>query len=461
MKGELVMKLGQKLFLIFILTSALVISMTGYMTLKGTRNLFDRYLKENMYYRAQQWSEAFGEYYKAYDSWNGVEQLLYIGQRGRGRGFGIGTRWEHVILTDNDGYIVASSAGFEPDLRIELLEMNRGVPVTVDGKTVGFVFLETPQSAGVVSIEQQFISAVRRNMFISIAVSALMAVILGALSASKITKPLKQLSHAAYEMASGDLSVRVKVDGRDEIAETAQSFNNMAYNLQKSINLRNALTADVAHELRTPLTIIRGNLESIQEGILKPTPEIILSISDEIMRLSRLVSELQEVNQAESGNMILQITDVNPKELKDALSPIITEVKARGLNFDFEIDDKTLNIQMDKQRIVQVLLNLVSNAMFHTQSGGSIKVNIFSSGENAVFQVSDTGEGISKDDLPYIFDRFYRPDKSRNRKSGGSGLGLAIVKSIVELHNGKILAESTPGYGTTITFSLPLLYYRK
>jgi two-component system sensor histidine kinase BaeS len=258
LKGELVMKLGQKLFLIFILTSALVISMTGYMTLKGTRNLFDRYLKENMYYRAQQWSEAFGEYYKAYDSWNGVEQLLYIGQRGRGRGFGIGTRWEHVILTDNDGYIVASSAGFEPDLRIELLEMNRGVPVTVDGKTVGFVFLETPQSAGVVSIEQQFISAVRRNMFISIAVSALMAVILGALSASKITKPLKQLSHAAYEMASGDLSVRVKVDGRDEIAETAQSFNNMAYNLQKSINLRNALTADVAHELRTPLTIIRG-----------------------------------------------------------------------------------------------------------------------------------------------------------------------------------------------------------
>ena len=280
-----------------------------------------------------------------------------------------------------------------------------------------------------------------------------------------IAMPLADIMAAADSLASGDLGARVPVRGPGEFAQLAASFNRMAEELQRADRQRRDLTADVAHELRTPLHILQGNLEGILDGVYQPTPEHISATLEETRALARLVEDLRTLSLAEAGQLPLTR---EPLDVAELLSDVSTsfggQAEAAGISLRQETveTDAPMMIIGDPGRLDQVLSNLLANALRHTPAGGTIMLRAEAMpgapGEGAWVRltVRDTGEGISPEDLPYIFERFWRGDRSRSHAGGaGSGLGLAIARQLVQAHGGRIAVESQPGQGTTFTIDLP------
>jgi signal transduction histidine kinase len=271
--------------------------------------------------------------------------------------------------------------------------------------------------------------------------------------------PLARIMAAADAVAEGDLSVRVPENGAPDFVRMAHSFNHMADELQRADQQRRNLTADVAHELRTPLQIIQGNLEGVLDGVYQPDEEHIKATLEETRLLARLVDDLQTLSLAEAGQLPLSKERVDVAELlADVVTSFSSQAEALGVALTMEThgDPAALFITADAGRLDQVLGNLVHNALQHTPPGGSITLQAEPVSSGMRLRVKDTGQGISADDLPFIFDRFWRGDRSRTRHGGGSsGLGLAICKQLVQAHGGRIQAESQVGKGTTFTIDLP------
>jgi signal transduction histidine kinase len=305
--------------------------------------------------------------------------------------------------------------------------------------------------------QNAFVNLVNRAFVAALGVSLLVAVLLSWVTARRILRPVQTLTTAARQMGQGDLSARVTVQGKDELAELGQSFNQMAADLAHQAELRRHLAADVAHELLTPLTAVRGHLEAVQDGLLEPTPEVINSLYDEVMLLDKLIADLQELSLAEAGQLHL---DVQPVSLVDVVMGAVTAVApqliARDLTLTTHLPDNLPLIELDVRRMGQVFRNLLGNAIKYSEPGGQLTITVSQSGDELLVSVRDTGVGIAPEHLPYVFDRFYRADPSRARDTGGSGLGLAIVKGVVEAHHGRVWAESEPGVGSIFTVSLPL-----
>lgn len=272
-----------------------------------------------------------------------------------------------------------------------------------------------------------------------------------------IAKPLSALMNAADAVAEGDLSVRVPVQRRGEFGRLTTSFNRMVEELELAGQRRRNLTADVAHELRTPLQIIQGNLEGVLDGIYTPTPEHIAATLDETRQLARLVEDLRVLSQAEAGQLPMTWEAVDIAELcADAVTGFEGQAEAAGIVLTAIVSDAPLSVTADYGRLDQMLSNLLANAIRHTPAGGSVVVRATATSEGIQLQVSDTGEGILPEDLPYIFDRFWRSDRARMHRDGaGSGLGLAIVRQLVQAHGGRIEVASTVGQGTTFSIVLP------
>jgi two-component system sensor histidine kinase BaeS len=217
------------------------------------------------------------------------------------------------------------------------------------------------------------------------------------------------------------------------------------------------MVSDVAHELRTPLSNIRGYLEAVQDGMIEPKPEVIGSLHEEAMLLNRLVDDLQELSLAEAGQLRLERRQVAPSDVVNkAAEAARAQATSKGIALQVDLPADLPLVDVDHQRIGQVLGNLLSNALTHTPSGGKVVIAARARQSEAEFSVSDTGEGIPPEHLPYVFERFYRADKSRSRATGGTGLGLSIAKQLVEAHGGQITVESQVGQGTTFTFTLPM-----
>jgi signal transduction histidine kinase len=274
-----------------------------------------------------------------------------------------------------------------------------------------------------------------------------------------IATPLADVMAAADAIAEGDLGVRVSVDKPGEFSRLADSFNHMAEELERADRQRRNLTADVAHELRTPLHIIQGNLEGVLDGVYEPTDEHINATLDETRALARMVDDLGTLSLAEAGQLPLKLEPVDVAELlADVSTSFSGQAEAAGIELRTEIeqDPPLIEITADAGRLDQVLNNLLANAIRHTPRGGSITLRAQSIGDGVGIIVRDTGEGIPLEDLPYIFDRFWRGDRSRSHAGGaGSGLGLAIARQLVQAHGGRIRAESEPGQGTTFIIELP------
>ena len=269
--------------------------------------------------------------------------------------------------------------------------------------------------------------------------------------------PLRSLGVAARRLGRGDLSQRAETSGPTEIRDLAHSFNLMAADLAEAERHRRNLAADIAHELRTPLSNIQGYLEAIRDGLVEPSNDTIETIHEQAIQLSRLVDDLRLLAQVESGDLLLERSMLC---LEDLLSSCADAVRPRAatkdINLVVNIEAGLPDLEADGSRISQVIGNLLENAITHTPKGGAVTLTGISSEGQIAISVADTGPGIAPDDLPRVFDRFYRADPSRSRSTGGSGLGLTIARRLVEAHGGTIEAESTVGEGSRFTARLPL-----
>jgi len=269
-------------------------------------------------------------------------------------------------------------------------------------------------------------------------------------------KPLDDLFSAINAVGEGDLSVRVPEVNSDMFSELIKRFNKMIGELERNDKQRRNLTADIAHELRTPLHIIQGNLEGILDGVYQPTTEHINNTLDETRLLNRLVNDLQTLSLAESGQLPLHRNPILLADLLDDLtSSFSPQASSIGINFQTRLSDPNLEIIADYDRLNQALSNLISNAIRHTPKHGKILVDILEVDERIQIKVEDSGSGISTEDLPFIFDRFWRGDRSRTERTH-SGLGLAITKQLIQAHGGQINAESEIGKGTKFIIDLPI-----
>jgi two-component system, OmpR family, sensor histidine kinase BaeS len=276
----------------------------------------------------------------------------------------------------------------------------------------------------------------------------------------RITRSVRHLRDAAHGLDLRDLSRRVPAEGRDEIAELGLTFNKMADRLEAEERSRRQLLADVAHELRHPLAVMKGRLDLMQEGRVGIDQEALLPLQDEVIRLTRLVGDLRDLSLAEVGGLSLQIAPVDLARLLRTLTENMEPVAAaKDVALTATVTPGLPAVAADPDRLRQVLVNLIANALQYTGPGGKVSIDAkpvaAAAGGAVQIAICDTGPGIAEADLPHLFDRFYRGDKSRSRATGGSGLGLAIVRSLVELHRGSVTVQSKEGVGTTFTVTLP------
>ena len=268
--------------------------------------------------------------------------------------------------------------------------------------------------------------------------------------------PLQSLGSAARRLGGGDFSQRAETTGPTEVRELAHSFNVMAEGLEEAERLRRNMTADIAHELRTPLSNIQGYLEAIRDGLVEPSPETIDTIHGQALHLSRLVEDLRLLAQVEAGALQLQLSPVRIDELLQAsVEAVRPRADADGVNLNLNVEPSLPKAHVDATRISQVVGNLLENAITHTPEEGSVSVSARESEGWVEVAVADTGAGIAAEDLPRLFDRFYRADPSRDRSTGGAGLGLTIARRLAEAHGGNIEVESVLGEGSRFTVRLP------
>ena len=296
-------------------------------------------------------------------------------------------------------------------------------------------------------------------------IAALIAALLASYFISRqVVTPMLRMMSLSHRIAEGEYEERLALPGGqqgdqiDELGQLALSFNQMADKLEKTETMRRQLIGDVTHELRTPLTAVKGYLEGLMDGVLPGDPETYQQIHSEIDRLQRLVNDLQELSRVEAGAIQLQLAPVSPTSLIERIqSTLVRQFEDKNIQLETDVEPNLPDILVDKDRIIQVLTNLVGNALQYTSSGGKVSVMVRREKSEILFSVKDTGIGISAEQLTFIFNRFYRTDKSRNRTSGGSGIGLTIAKALVQAHHGKIWAESDgEGKGSTFSFLIPL-----
>lgn len=306
------------------------------------------------------------------------------------------------------------------------------------------------------NLDQAFRDALNTSLFWGGLVAIIAAVIISLIISRRLTIPLHNMAEATGRMAEGDYSQRVVVRSRDEIGSLAHSLNQMAARLQDSQKLRRELMANIAHELRTPLTTISGYMEALTDGIAPATTETYEMIQREADRLSRLVDDLQKLSRAESGQEEFNFAGVAVKPFFERIGlKLKPQYHDKDVSLDISVEPENLNLMTDEDKMDQVLVNLLDNALRYTDAGGSVLLSCRGGGEAVEIKVQDNGSGISPEDLPCVFERFYRADKSRSRDKGGSGIGLTIAKCYVESLGGRIEVESTVNEGTTFTIMMP------
>ncbi|MFZ2489542.1 MAG: HAMP domain-containing sensor histidine kinase [Anaerolineae bacterium] len=283
-----------------------------------------------------------------------------------------------------------------------------------------------------------------------------MAGALGRLGFRRFGRPFAQIMAATDAVAQGDLAVRMDEDGPEPVRAMARSFNHMTSELARAEQQRRNLTADIAHELRNPLHIIQGNLEGMLDGVYEPNNETLGATLEETRLLARLVADLQTLSLAEAGQLPLHPSQFLVADLlTDVAASFAPRAAEQQLTLTADTEPPELPLLADYDRLDQVLSNLVSNALRHTPAGGIVRLEAAGVGDQVCLTVSDTGPGIAAEDLPYVFDRFWKGDRARTRDGSGSGLGLAIARQMVRAHGGTIEVASPPGSGAVFTVQLP------
>nr|WP_263324944.1 ATP-binding protein [Neobacillus sp. Marseille-Q6967] len=326
----------------------------------------------------------------------------------------------------------------------------------VDNQIIGRLIAIYP--VGLIDDEYTFIQTIQLYIYAAVCLTIVLSIIFSMLFSKKLTSSLNKVSFAANELQQHNLSIRIPLSGLPtEVKHLAISFNNLAESLAKGEMLRKQFTGDLAHELRTPLATLRSQIEAYQEGIWEPTPQRLQSSHEELMRLVRLVNELEKLLAAENPQIRLEKTEVDAgsvlAELWEMFQPIFTQ---KGVKLHIEEPKEELYFPADKDRLMQILSNVINNALKYTQEGKNVTILVTTEKDGFIgFKVEDEGSGMAEEDIPHIFERFYRGDKSRDRKTGGAGIGLSIVKALMEAHKGMIKVKSKLNKGTSIILWFP------
>jgi len=454
-------KLSLSIALVVLLTVALISFLSNYLI----RDQFKDYVANHQQKAAQQIVKSISVQYDAIaDSWN-TDSIHTIGMYALYDGY-------IVKVYDKDGNSLWDAETCDMDLCVQVMEeisrrMRTEYP-GINGKftTATFPLRQGEHEIGSVSIgyfgpfflsEEDFLFLDSLNrILIGIGVfSLLIAAITGIFLARHLSRPILKTVEMTRDIADGKYSARIREStGTREVDQLIGSINHLAQSLEKQERLRRQLTADVAHELRTPLTTVQTHMEAMLEGVWEPTPERLESCYDELNRLGNLVSDLENLAKVESDNLKLNKTPINLREMtKKVLWNYEKELRDRNLSV--EVEGNCSLVYADRDRIGQVLVNLISNAVKYTPDGGEIRITLSDTEDSVVFNIRDSGIGIPEAEIPYIFERFYRADKSRNRNTGGSGIGLAIVKSVVSAHGGAVDVESRLNEGSNFIVKLP------
>ena len=329
------------------------------------------------------------------------------------------------------------------------------VPIVSRNQRVGTVYITPVAKPAQLEQDSLFRQSLNSSLILGGILAALVALTLSFLISARLTSPLAQITKAARKLEDGDLGQRVDLRENDEIGQLGEAFNNMASALQTHETLRKNMTADIAHELRTPLSTIRSHVEAYQDGVMKPNKKNLHSIYEEILRLGRLIDDLGELAQAESGKLKLDKKEIDLALLaKNTVASLKPVFDGEELTIKIKSKGEVVGVY-DEDRIKQILVNLLVNAVKYSSAGGQVTVEVGVVKNKAWISVSDNGPGIDEKSLPFIFERFYRVDKSRNRATGGSGIGLTIAKELAKLHGGSIDVSSTVGAGSTFTVNFP------
>ena len=450
-----------KLTLAFLLVAATAAMLVGLFLRLTNADQLRRLVVEQ---QRGEFQQVLAAYYQANGSWNGVMPYLTgLGWKpppeGPGRGSRPpppGQRRDIFAVVDAQGVVVVPfPPQFPPGQRLPPSVIAEGEPVRVGDAVVG-VILTRPDPPGLLPEETAYLQRLNLALLGASLAAVAIALVVGVGLARTLTRPLRALTQAAHKMAAGDMTQQVHYAEDDELGELAEAFNQMSRDLARAHHLRRQMTADIAHDLRTPLTVIAGYIEAMRDGVLRPTPDRLGLIYAEIERLQHLIGDLRLLSQADAGELPLHRQPFAPRLLLDRVAaPFLDRAAHQGVALHVEAADDLPAVAVDESRMAQVFGNLISNALRYTPAGGEIVLSAVGEAEGVRLVVRDTGTGIAAEDLPHIFDRFYRGDKARQTTDSESGLGLAIARALVEAHGGRIHAEAAPGQGTSLIIRLP------
>jgi len=416
---------------------------------------------------AEMVAESLLAYYDEHGGWSGLDQALpelAVMGRGHGRqgggraGFGAPGDMAYWVA-DARGIVVASTDGMPVGSQLGRAERSVARALGRDGELIGYLGVSTVggMAAALDAPAAGYITRLRTALVLGGLLAFLVALVVAVLLTRSMVSPLRALMTTAQDVAQGQFEARVPVRGRDEIARLAEAFNQMAASLEQAEAARRAQTADIAHELRNPLAVLQSSLEALADGIYEPTAENLTPALDQVRTLNRLVEDLRTLALAEAGRLSL---DLQPVDLGVLVSRMAESYQGafreKQLTLQVTVSPSLPRVLADYARLTQVINNILLNTLRYVPSGGYVHLAVEPEGGGIRTCVIDNGPGVPADQLPRLFDRFWRGEPSRSRATGGSGLGLTIARQIIEVHGGRIWAEETPGGGLTLCFWLPV-----
>jgi two-component system, OmpR family, sensor histidine kinase BaeS len=450
--------LRSKILFYLVLISMIGIIIVSFFIQWGFEESFNSYLERN---REKKVDRIITEIEKDFQK-NGhftrdpVFAMLHEYAMGDQLYFQLFDRYGQIQMDSSNIRSMLNSFGLtEPGLNDEQWH-SKAYILRVDNSVIGKLVAIYP--VGLIDDEDKFIQTIQLYIYAAVCMTVLLAIIFSMLFSKKLTSGLQKLQFAANELQQHNLDIRIPLKGLPtEVKHLAISFNNLAESLAKEEMLRKQFTGDLAHELRTPLATLRSQIEAFQDGIWEPTSTRLQACHEELMRLVRLVNELEKLLAAENPQMKLEKIELDAGSVLAALWEMFMPIfKERGVGLSIEEPEQEELFVADKDRLMQVLSNVLNNALKYTPEGKNVTISVATDKEGFVgFRIADEGAGMNEEDIPHIFERFYRGDKSRDRKTGGVGIGLSIVKALMDAHKGIIKVKSKLGKGTDITLWFP------
>ncbi|MEP7284824.1 MAG: HAMP domain-containing sensor histidine kinase [Chloroflexota bacterium] len=449
-------RLWGRLTLAFVAVIAVTLLTVAVLASQGVGTDFQQYLTRRDELADTGLLDRLAVFYQQNRNWDGVDSV--VGNQGPGSGQARGMMRGHpsMLVADSQGQVVYDSRNERLGTVLTGSESDLALPILNRDVTVGF-FLMLPGQGGMMPADQNFLNRLQGTLLIAALIAGGVGIAFGLILSRTVAKPLSTVATAAASFAAQNWSQRVPVQGSGEVRQVATAFNRMADSLEQADQVRRNLMADISHELRTPLTVMQGTLHAMIDDVYPIDKANLTTVYDETRLLGRLVDDVRELALADAGQLtlVLQNTELNSL-VRNAVNTFAIAADAKGLLVTTTIPDEVLVVKADPDRLSQVLHNLLANALRHTNEG-RICISITTQSEQSKVRVSisDTGEGILAEDLPHVFDRFYRGRSGAIER--GSGLGLPIAKTWITAMHGEIGVDSETDKGSEFWFTLPVL----